>query len=53
MPIEASVDFGSFGFSVKSVILPVSSQVMMPKREASERGTSMTAMVLSASLAMW
>ena len=48
IPIEARVDFGSFGFSVKSTTLPSLSHVMIPNLEASSRVTLRTAIVASA-----
>ena len=53
MPIDALVLSGFAGFSVNFVILPSSSAVMIPKREASSIGTSMTAMVQSAFFFLW
>ena len=46
--MEARLLLGSLGFSANSVIMSFSSTLMMPKREASAQGTSMTEMVQAA-----
>ena len=53
MPMDARSDSGCFGFSANLTILPVSSAVMMPKRDASSIGTFMTEMVRSALFSLW
>ena len=46
--MDARLLLGSLGFSANSVIMSCSSTLMMPKREASAQGTSMTEMVQAA-----
>ena len=51
--MEARLLLGSLGFSANSVIMSSSLMLMMPKREASSQGTSMTEMVQAAPAALW
>ena len=53
MPMDARLLLGSLGFSANSVIMSFSSTFMMPKRDASDQGTSMTEMVQAAPVALW
>ena len=48
MPMEARLLLGSLGFSANSVTISLPSTAMMPKRDASFQGTSMTEMVQAA-----
>ena len=51
--MDARLLLGSLGFSANSVIMSLLSTAMMPKREASDQGTSMTEMVQAALAALW
>ena len=53
MPMEARLLLGSLGFSWNSVMLSSPSTFMMPKRGASDQGTSMTEMVQAAWASLW
>ena len=53
MPMEARLLLGSLGFSANSVIMSSPSTLMMPNRDASDQGTSITEMVQAASAALW
>ena len=51
--MEARLLWGSLGFSAKAVIRSFSSTDMMPKRLASDQGTSITEMVQAAPASLW
>ena len=53
MPMEARLLLGSLGFSANSVIMSFSSTLIMPNRDASSQGTSITEMVQAAPAALW
>jgi len=53
MPMDARLLLGSLGFSANSVMRSFSSTLMMPKRDASDHGTSMTEIVQAAPTALW
>ena len=53
MPMDARLLLGSLGFSANSVMRSFSSTLMIPNRDASSQGTSMTEMVHAAPAALW
>jgi hypothetical protein len=53
MPMEARLLLGFLGFSWNSVMRSSPSTLIMPKRGASDQGTSITEMVQTAPAALW